>query len=103
MAGLSSIFGRAKMTYRGVADRPAISDCCVNRTLMPRWRGPQVMEDDSLAMGFVCHRCGREFLPGDVQGRRLIRAAALAPAAAPAAAHAEPAVTDSDEAEEDHS
>ena len=99
MAGLSSIFGRAKMTYRGAADRPAISDCCVNRALMPRWRGPQVMEDDSLAMGFVCHRCGREYLPSDVQNRRLIRSGA-APAAghtaaAPAPSEA-PAATEGD-------
>jgi len=90
MAGLSSIFGRAKMTYRGTEERRPISECCVNRTLMPRWRGPQVMEDDSLAMGFVCHRCGREFLPSDVQGRRLIRATAAPVAHTPAPApHAE--------------
>ena len=85
MVGLTSIFGRAKMTYRGSAASPAISECCVNRALMPRWRGPQVMEDDSLAMGFVCHRCGREFLPTDVEGRRLIRGT-TAPVAHAAAA-----------------
>lgn len=101
MAGLSSIFGRAKMTYRGTAESPAISDCCVNRRLMPRWRGPQAMGDDSLAMGFVCHRCGREFLPGDVKDRRLIRAAAPSAHAAPApAAHVDEASDDAAEDEE---
>ena len=99
MAGLSSIFGRAKMTYGGVADRPAISECCVNRKLMPRWRGPQVMEDDSLAMGFVCHRCGREFLPNDVQNRRLIRSGATP--AAPQQAHEAPAPSETPAATED--
>ncbi len=91
MPALSSIFGHAKMTYRGTAARPAISECCVNRTLMPRWRGPQAMGDDNLAMGFVCHRCGREFLSSDVHNRRLIRGnapASAAPAATPA--HGEP-------------
>jgi hypothetical protein len=70
---LTRIFGRPKMTYRGVDRQAAISDCCRSHDLMPRWRGPQVMEDDSKAMGFVCHQCGREFLPSDVHGRRLIR------------------------------
>lgn len=70
---LTKIFGRAKMTYRGVAKQRPISECCRNHDLMPRWRGPQVMEDDSKAMGFVCHQCGREFLPGDVRDRRLVR------------------------------
>lgn len=70
---LTKIFGRAKMSYRGVSQQPPRGECCVGRDLMPRWRGPQVMEDDSKAMGFVCHRCGREYLPEDVQGRRLVR------------------------------
>lgn len=73
MASLTKIFGRAKMTYKGVDHQPPISECCVDRKLMPRWRGPQVMEDDRLAMGYVCHACGREFLPSDVQDRRLVR------------------------------
>jgi len=85
MANLGSIFGRAKMTYRGAPETPPIIECCVNRKLMPRWRGPQVMEDDSLAMGFVCHACGREFLPNDVRNRRLIRAGEPRPAPAPVA------------------
>ncbi len=89
MPSLTSIFGRAKMTYRGSAASPSISECCVNRRLMPRWRGPEVMEDDSLAMGFVCHRCGREFLPGDVKDRRLIRGVAAPVAAAVATAPAD--------------
>lgn len=70
---LTKIFGNAKMTYRGVLRQQPISECCLNHDLMPRWRGPQVMEDDSKAMGWVCHQCGREFLPSDVRGRRLIR------------------------------
>ena len=90
MAGLTKIFGRAKMTYKAVDRQPSISECCVNRKLMPRWRGPQVMEDDRLAMGYVCHACGREFLPSDVQDRRLIRGGGHAnvPSAA-AVTHAE--------------
>ncbi|MCK9487524.1 MAG: hypothetical protein M0R73_12645 [Dehalococcoidia bacterium] len=71
---LTKIFGDARMTYRGVARQRAISECCLNTDLMPRWRGPQVMDDDSKAMGWVCHSCGREFLPADVENRRLIRA-----------------------------
>lgn len=70
---LTKIFGRASMTYRGVAEQRSISECCRNHDLMPRWRAPQDMDDDTKAIGFVCHRCGREFLPPDVHGRRLIR------------------------------
>ncbi|MEX1022065.1 MAG: hypothetical protein WD058_02850 [Dehalococcoidia bacterium] len=70
---LTKIFGRPKMTYRGVAEQRPISDCCRDHDLMPRWRGPDVMDDDAKAMGFVCHHCGREYLPGDVSGRRLVR------------------------------
>lgn len=71
MSGLTKIFGEPKLTYRGVP--PGKSDqCCREQPLMPRWRGPEVMEDDSLAMGFVCHRCGREYLPYQVRDRRLI-------------------------------
>ena len=73
MSVLTKIFGRGKMTYAPVADQPSVEACCVGRTLMPRWRGPEVMDDDSKAMGFVCHACGREFLPGEVEGRRLLR------------------------------
>ena len=81
--GLSAIFGRPKMTYRGVGEQPPVSECCVNHALMPRWRGPQVMDDDRLAMGYVCHACGREFLPSDVRDRRLIRGGhAVVPSAA---------------------
>lgn len=95
MALLSKVFGRPKMTYKGVSAQPPISECCVTHPLMPRWRGPQVMEDDSQAMGFVCHECGREYLPDDVQNRRLIRGAAMPAAhAAPAA----PASHDEDDA-----
>ncbi|MDA0270348.1 MAG: hypothetical protein O2798_07570 [Chloroflexi bacterium] len=70
---IAKLFGRAKMSYRGVAKQPSRGACCVGRDLMPRWRGPVQMEDDSKAMGFVCHQCGREYLPEEVQGRRLIR------------------------------
>ena len=47
------------------------ADCLCDGELMPRWRGPEVMDDDSKAMGFVCHRCGREYLPNDVRARKL--------------------------------
>jgi predicted nucleic acid-binding Zn-ribbon protein len=104
---LSRIFGRARMTYSGVTGQPSIDECCVNRTLMPRWRGPEVMEDESQAMGYVCHACGREFLPVSVQNRRLVRAGA-APAqhaehteeeaSTEAEALAEPESAESDEA-----
>ena len=110
MASLSKIFGRPKMTYRGVAVQPPVHAALADRRLMPRWRGPQVMEDDSLAMGFVCHACGREFLPSDVRNRRLVRAgqlpapvAAAPVAAAPVAAHAEEATSEDGESEEEPS
>ena len=45
-------------------------DTCPHEHLIPRWRGPEVMEDDSQAMGFVCHRCHREFMPYEVANRR---------------------------------
>ena len=55
-------------------DRPSGNlpdpDTCPHETLTPRWRGPEVMDDDSKAMGFVCHRCHREFLPSHVADRR---------------------------------
>lgn len=71
---LSKIFGRPQMTYRGAEHRRTEAECARDQhQLMPRWRGPEVMEDDSMAMGFVCHRCGREYLPTQVKGRRLIR------------------------------
>lgn len=47
-------------------------ECRCDGELMPRWRGPEVMDDDSKAMGFVCHRCGREYLPNLVSNRKLI-------------------------------
>ena len=72
MSLLSAIFGDSKPTYRETR-RKAPKDVCLDHTLMPRWRGPQVMEDDTQAMGFVCHLCGREYLPTEVAGRRLIR------------------------------
>ena len=72
MSLLSAIFGAAKPTFRAV-NRQASVQACIGHTLMPRWRGPQVMEDDALAMGFVCHACGREYLPTEVAHRRLIR------------------------------
>jgi hypothetical protein len=46
-------------------------DCPCDGELMPRWRGPDEMVDDAQAMGFVCHRCGREYLPYQVANRRL--------------------------------
>jgi hypothetical protein len=70
---IAKLFGRAKMSYRGVATLPSRGECCVGRDLMPRWRSPEHMEDISKAIGFVCHQCGREYLPEEMQGRRLIR------------------------------
>ena len=69
---VARVFGRAKPTYRGVPrERPA--EACTDHVLMPRWRGPQVMGDDARAMGFICHACGREYLPHEVAGRRPLR------------------------------
>jgi hypothetical protein len=28
------------------------------------------MDDDSKAMGWICHRCHKEFLPSEVRDRR---------------------------------
>lgn len=71
MSKLTAIFGEPNLTYRGVP-RKRSNACCYARDLMPRWRGPQVMDDDSKAMGFVCHECGREYPPSQVRGRRLL-------------------------------
>jgi hypothetical protein len=40
---------------------------------MPRWRGPEVMDDSTKAMGFVCHQCGREYLPNEVNEQRILK------------------------------
>ncbi len=69
---LKRLFGDPKLTYRGVRARSESNACCRQGPLMPRWRGPDVMEDDSLAMGYVCHRCGREYLPYQVRDRHLV-------------------------------
>lgn len=71
MSFLARMFGRAKPTYAGVPQRPPRA--CIGHELMPRWRGPQAMGDDARAMGFVCHLCGREYLPAEVEGRRVAR------------------------------
>lgn len=71
MSLLAKVFGSPKATYGGVAVQP--KGCCYGKPLMPRWRGPQVMEDDSKAMGFVCHQCGREYLPHEVDARRVLK------------------------------
>ncbi len=68
---LTEIFGEPNLTYRGVPRRKS-NACCYGRDLMPRWRGPQVMDDDSKAMGWVCHECGREYPPAEVRNRRLL-------------------------------
>ena len=57
------------------ADAPAAGGC-MHQTLMPRWRGPDAMGDDRLAMGFVCHQCHREFPPYRVRDRQLIEVSA---------------------------
>ena len=71
MSLLSAVFGAARPTFRARKNKAPARECS-GHTLMPRWRGPQ-MEDDALAIGFVCHRCGREYLPAQVAERRLIR------------------------------
>jgi hypothetical protein len=73
MSLLTKVFGRPRMTYGPVPEQP--DGCCYGRTLMPRWRGPEVMGDDTKAMGFVCHACGREYLPYQVRERKLLRQA----------------------------
>ena len=45
---------------------------CRHETLTPRWRGPEVMEDESQAMGYVCHACDAEFPTYLVRDRRLL-------------------------------
>ncbi len=72
MSLLSAIFGAVKPTYRERRQKAPANEC-LEHTLMPRWRGPQAMDDDAKAMGFVCHTCGREYLPTEVEHRRLIR------------------------------
>ena len=67
MAGL----GRLLKTPQPSGNVPDPADCA-HETLTPRWSGPEVMDDDSKAMGFVCHRCGRDYLPNLVSGRKLI-------------------------------
>ena len=72
MSFISKLFGHADQGYSLVDKRPDILLCCVNETLMPRWRGPDVMEDDLNALGFVCGKCGREFGHDRVHERRVI-------------------------------
>lgn len=36
---------------------------CPHESLTPRWRGPQAMEEEGGAMGYVCHRCHAELSP----------------------------------------
>ena len=72
MRFLSKLFGQADQGYSLLDERPDILQCCVNETLMPRWRGPEVMEDDQNALGFVCQKCGREFGHDRVHDRRVI-------------------------------
>lgn len=48
------------------------TECRCDGELMPRWRGPEVMDDDSKAMGFYCHKCQRDYLPNLVKDRRLL-------------------------------
>ena len=46
---------------------------CPHARLVPRWRGPEVMDDPSRAMGYVCHACRREFLSYRVRDGKLIQ------------------------------
>ncbi len=72
MSLLSAIFGAVKPTYRAMRHKAPATECLDHR-LMPRWRGPEVMEHDRQAMGYVCHACGREYLTVEVENRHLIR------------------------------
>jgi len=49
-----------------------VAECRCDGELMPRWRGPDVMDDDANALGYVCHGCGREYLPNLVRDRKLM-------------------------------
>ncbi len=100
MARIGPLARRAALRYAGSADAPTggargmdqrpmklldrlrgstpagnvpPAETCAHENLVPRWRGPEVMDDDSKAMGFVCHRCHSEFLPYEVVNRRLRR------------------------------
>lgn len=62
--------------------------------LTPRWRNNEVRGDRDRAMGFLCARCQRDFLPdevrlrlarADAEAERAAQAKAQAAAAAPAA------------------
>ncbi len=53
-------------------ERSAV-EVCRHASLTPRWRGPEVMDDDSQAMGYICHACGAEFPPYLVRDRQLKR------------------------------
>lgn len=59
------------MRLFGRRDQPTARESCRHETLIPRWRGPEVMDDERQAMGYVCHACGAEFPPYLVHERRL--------------------------------
>lgn len=61
------------MPLFGRSDEPGTVEACRHETLTPRWRGPEVMDDDSKAMGYICHACGAEFPPYLVRDRKLLR------------------------------
>ena len=65
--GLRNLFGTGQPS--GNVPDP---ETCPHERLTPRWRGPEVMDDDSKAMGWVCHRCHAEFLPNQVRDRRVV-------------------------------
>ncbi|MBM3139176.1 MAG: hypothetical protein FJZ92_02925 [Chloroflexi bacterium] len=54
------------------SEPPPPAATCRHPRLVPRVRGPQALEDDARAMGFVCHDCHREFLPYVVRDRRVV-------------------------------
>jgi len=68
---LNKIFGSPQQGYSGAQTPKSISNCCVGKELMPRWRGPDQMDDDTNALGFVCHACGREFGHDMVRNRKI--------------------------------
>ena len=62
------------MPLFGRNEEPSAVEVCRHESpLTPRWRGPEVMDDDRQAMGYICHACGAEFPPYLVRDRQLKR------------------------------
>jgi len=61
------------MRLFGRGEEPNVVEPCQHERLTPRWRGPEVMDDESQAMGYVCNACDAEFPPYLVRDRKLLR------------------------------